>query len=153
MVKKSKKAPVRPVGKRIEEAEIKLIRKFHEDGKSNKWIAKTLKISKQAVSKWINRRADDLKQRFSTGRPATLNTPVTQRVLIETQRENHFNTFTVAQFRVKTIEKRRKGSKVHTALTTMSESTFSRTMDSAELERATRPSTSPSAWCSTATSA
>ena len=136
MVQNPKKSQARPSGKRVSSAEIKLIRNFHEQGKKNSWISKTLKISDHTIRKWINRDPDDLEQKFSAGRPATLNTPEVRRVLRETQAKDLFNTCTVAQFRAKATRKRKKGSNVHTALTTMSETTFRRTYESEGLKAA-----------------
>ena len=136
MVQNPKKSQARPSGKRVSSAEIKLIRNFHEQGKKNSWISKTLKISDHTIRKWINRDPDDLEQKFSAGRPATLNTPEVRRVLRETQAKDLFNTCTVAQFRAKATKKRKKGSNVHTALTTMSETTFRRTYESEGLKAA-----------------
>ena len=80
--KKSKKATVRAVGKRISQEQIYKIRFLRESGSTYPAIARKLGVSEGTVARWATRPATDLAQHRAVGQAPTFNTAANRRVVV-----------------------------------------------------------------------
>ena len=79
---------------RIEPSVIDHIRLMHDAGFKPAAIARGCAVKYNTVKRWIERDPGDLAQRFSTGRPATVNTPTAQNSLTNFVKEHAYEPMT-----------------------------------------------------------